>query len=312
MSGGTPPPRPLGRNTQATMDAWRQIAGELPLCGTSHLFKGYALPKRSLNLRAYRNPRRDTFHQIIGMCGGAGFSSMLETSARTPDPLDGESMPPGDGEASPAFSGLWCYGLARDESRRRGIEMGPEEGCILSHALLGAEREGVAMLASWDDGEAEQARCVGPLIDSEFARRSRLIPMAQRARLRAGASRLDSWSGMLRALGSGWTVAVGIQWPWSALDTDAAARFRWDLRSGYVGGHVVEFVDYDLQARRAWIRNSWPGWGIRGVGWTDLESFAASFTERAMRSGQSEAVLVAETTERGGLRPKVDWAEVWG
>ena len=76
-----------------------------------------------------------------------------------------------------------------------------------------------------------------------------------------------------------------------------------------VGGHAVELLDYDLDAVRVWIGNSWVNarWGLQpgGIGYTSWSDLARDLSDSALDSGRSEACVV---TDLNGWQPKVlDW-----
>jgi hypothetical protein len=301
VSDFSDPARPLGRDTQATIGAWPSIKAGIP--ALPRLAFGEPAP-RSPELWRYRNPRKR--EQLIGCCVGEATASMLETTIRTPNSTT-DTKP----RLPINLSALWCYGAARNYSRSKGIEFGRGEGAIVSHAVLALQSRGALEWANWPSSEANYKAAAGAGIEREFARKSgqfNTLRPVQKAAI------LTSWDSILSTLAAGYSVAIGVPWPKSALTTQSTGRFDWRPSLGVVGGHAVELLGYDLGQARVWIGNSWPNWGshqMPNVGFTPLRNFAETFSPQAMRSGEAEAVVVAEVDGPWSAK-RIDWSKVWG
>lgn len=280
---------PFGRDTTATIRGWDRIAERI--APAPALFGG-PLPRRSPDLRRFRNPR--VRHQWRGTCVGQSGAAMAETTIRTPAPFDDSSEPNPAIDLSP----LWVYAIAREKSRELGVLLGPE-GAIVSHALLAVQERGFVPWSAWP-GTAENERAYR---DGQIPRAAldapKLTPVQD-------VRRLTHPDQILEYLAGGYSVWVGLPWR-GGLTTSPAGAFGWGSRS--LGGHAVELLGYDLDADLVWVGNSWQGWGAGGSGigatrWADL---ALDLTERALNNGRSEACVVAEVD---GWRPKIrSWAE---
>lgn len=295
-------PLPLGRNTDATIRHWDQIAATVRPAPT--LFRG-PLPRQGPPLHKFRYPRYRG--QLIGCCVGESGAAICETTVQTPDPLTPESLPTG---FEVTFSPLWVYYIARKWSADHGIpSIYNGEGAIVSHALEAVKETGVVAYADWPATE-ETYRSYRDRVPSGAGQAERHRPVGD-------VRRLTSADQILEYLAAGYSVWIGIPWRDGGAPRGTSPfglpRFNWAGR--VVGGHAVELLGYDLDADLVVVGNSWmnAGWGDGRTGsavcaWSDLARDV--FTSRRMSDGTSEAVVVTELD--GDWRPKarlVDWAD---
>lgn len=282
---------PLGRDTEATVRAWDGIADAISPAPT--LFRG-PLPRRSPDLARFRNPRFR--NQVRGTCVGQSGAAMAETTIRTPTSFDERTAPNPAIDLSP----LWVYAIAREESRAQGIRLGGE-GAIVSHALLAVQKRGFVPWDAWPCTEANERAYRDGRIPQSALDAPKFMPIQD-------VRRLTGPDQVLEYLAGGYSVWIGVPWR-GGMQTRPDGSFSWGGRAA--GGHAVELLGYDLDADRAWIGNSWSGWGKQpsGVGVTQWSALARDLTEAALAQGNSEACVVAEVD---GWQPKVkSWSEAF-
>lgn len=277
-------PRPLGRvDASPHMEGIKAVLRVAP-----RLFRG-PLPPKSPDIRRFRNPR--LHHQVRGTCVGQSGASLCETTIRTPDGFGDATRPNPAIDISP----LWVYAKAREYTARTDRSIYNGEGAIVSHALLAVKECGFVGWDAWPCTEANEASFRDGQIPGAAISAPRLRPIGD-------ARRLESWDQVREYLAGGYSVWIGVSWPNGAMDTDGQGRFAWTGRS--VGGHAVELIDYDETTDRAWIANSWQGWGDGlGIGSTSLRSIASVLSDRNLASGSSEAVVISNVD---GWGVKVD------
>jgi hypothetical protein len=275
------PPLPMGRlvpNAEAQaffLDTIRQAPRILPK-------KVKALPRRSPNNRRFRNLRKR--NQLIGDCAGESFAAMGETTIRTPDNFTDEDEPldPID------LSALWCYYISRKACTENGISgIMQGEGSLVNMTLIGAKKYGLRKLEDWPSTKAnydnyyKQERTGKPpqaCIDAE--------PI----NLIDDIASLLNPDQILEYLSQGYSVNVGTVWPSNAFNADSEGRFSWSGSPS--GGHAWELLDYDQDKDLAWCGNSWDqSWGVNPgcIGVTKLSSLMREFSEKKLRSGETEA-----------------------
>src|SRR5690606_12634313 len=84
-------------------------------------------------------------------CVGESGAASGETTVQTPDPLRPDSKPTG---LAVAFSSLWIYYLARQETAKYDRSILRGEGAIVSDALKAVQAEGLIALDAWPDDDA--------------------------------------------------------------------------------------------------------------------------------------------------------------
>lgn len=279
---------------------WDRIVGRVGYAPT--ILRG-EIPRRSPDNRAFANKRYRG--QLIGDCVGENVTQMTEALLRMPADRRADSAP----LPAKSLSPLLTYWLARKYARDKGINLGGE-GAIVSHAIEAIDALGVASYdlypATPENYRGYSDRRPPPAAATEEAARHSIKEKAV----------LDTPEKMLTFLGGGFVLAVGAAFPHGMLQTDDTGYFA--MRGANDVGHCVCVYDYDLDANKVWIGNSWANarWGARtddpeyppecqghsNIGWTQLDAFLRWFTPRMMQSGQSEAV-VANDVE--GWAPKV-------
>lgn len=297
----------LGRDTKATMKSWDATVARVGVAPT--IARG-PLPGKSPENRRFRLPRYRG--QLIGCCVGENTSSTIETllrmpAGRTPDSRPAEGV---------ALSPLWVYWLARKYSAARGMPI-RGEGAIVSHAieaLSESSGDGVVRYDLWpatDDAYRKYSDRIRP--SAEIQSEADAHPVKEKAIL-------DSWSKCLEFLGEGFTLSIGIPIPQGIMETDDEGAFR--LRGGIVGGHCMEWLDYDTDADLVWLGNSWanarwgaksddPVWqgpcqGYTNIGHCSMTDFEKVFSPAKMRGGESEAVVANNVV---GWSSKLDWSQ---
>jgi hypothetical protein len=282
---------PLGRDTEATIQSWDAIADAIQPAPT--LFHG-PLPRRSTDLIRFRNPRPR--NQVRGTCVGQSGAAVAETTIRTPIEFDERMQPNPAVDLSP----LWVYAIAREYSRAQGVRLGGE-GAIVCHALLAVKERGFAPWDAWPCTETNERAFRDGRIPQSALDAPKLMPIQDLRRL----TQPDQ---ILEYLAGGYSVWIGVPWR-GGMETRPDGSFGWGGRAA--GGHAVELMGYDLDADRAWIGNSWAGWGLQpsGVGFTRWSALSRDLEESLLNSGSSEACVV---TEVDGWQPKVkSWAEAF-
>lgn len=300
-------PRPLGRDSSATVAHWDAIRDAMPEAPT--IMRG-ELPRKSPPIWRFMNPR--PHYQVIGMCVGRSACRMKELLLRIPEDADAASNP------LPAvdLSSLYDYWIARAYSRAQGIRLGAD-GAIVSHSVLAGVKDGACALRFWPDDER-----------SERAYTDRRAPDPEdfadgRSHLITRHAMIPSLRGQLEYLAQGYAVQTGMPVSEGWLQTDEHGWFR--ERGSEIGGHATCTVGYDLDAGWVAILNSWAGWGRRStdpmfsitngytnIGYYPMEDYERQFSDTAMARGDSEAIVV--NTVGGFDRPKIrfDWANLYG
>lgn len=278
-------PRPLGRaDARPHIDSIKASIRVAP-----RLFRG-EIPSKSPNLRRFRNPR--LHHQVRGTCVGQSGASVAETTIRTPDGFGADTPPNPAVDISP----LWVYAKAREYTARSDRSIYNGEGAIVSHALMAVLESGFVPWDAWPCTEANERAYRDGKIPQSALDAKKHMPVGD-------ARRLESFDQILEYLAGGYSVWIGVPWPNGAMNTSGDGSFAWSGRS--VGGHAVELIDYDKEAGRAWIANSWQGWGDQlGIGHTSLSSMASTLSDRNLASGQSEAVVVSNV-DGWGVKPDI-------
>lgn len=301
------PGRPLGRDTQVTMEHWPTIMASMPVAPS---FARGPLPRKSPPIWRFVNPR--AHHQIIGMCVGRSACRMKELLLRIPPDAteSSEPLPPVD------LSSLWDYWIARNFSRQRGIRLGAD-GAIVSHSVQASAALGACSLLLWpDDAVMESRYSDGRAPDQADIDFGVAHPIKQYAIL-------DTFQKQLEYLSMGYAVQTGMGITEGWMGTDPEGRFANAGRT--VGGHATCTVGYDLDAGWVAILNSWPQWGRRStdpafaetdgytnIGYMPIEQYERQFTDSMIARGESEAVVVSSV---GGFdRPLIrfDWKDVFG
>lgn len=295
----------LGRDTRATVRAWDATVARVGIAPT--IARG-PLPRKSPDNRRFRLPRYRG--QLIGCCVGENTSSTVETLLRMPpdrtpdsEPLEGKALSP-----------LFVYWLARKYSAAHGMPI-RGEGAIVSHAIEALGEDGVVPYEMWaatDEAYRKYSDRIDP--GQSVLTEADAHPVKEKAIL-------DSWQKMLEFMGEGFTLSIGIPIPQGLTETDDDGLFH--LRGRTVGGHCMEFLDYDLDADTAWLGNSWanarwgaksddPIWqkdrmaGYTNIGHCSLTDLEKVFSAANMRRGESEAVVANNVV---GWAPKVDWSQ---
>jgi hypothetical protein len=208
---------------------------------------------------------------------------MCETSTRTPKSITPDTAPLQGLDLAP----LWTYQVARAKSRELGCRLG-REGAIVSHALLAIQEKGLIAWDAWVDDQNNEQHYRDDFTPEGAKTAPKYRPVAD-------SRRLTDPDQILEYLGQGYTVAVGTPWK-GGVQVSADGSFHWGGWS--VGGHCYELVDYDLDADKVWIRNSWDNipFGVSpdGTAWTSLASFMKQFSASTMNNGDCEAVVVAD------------------
>ena len=284
----------LGRDTDATMRSVARIGHVLR--AAPPVMKG-TYPRKSFRLDRFHNTRYRG--QLIGSCVGEAGAAMGETTVRTPEPLKEDSVP-----LDPvAFSQLWCYWIARDYSRRQGINLGGE-GAIVSHFYAAAnERDkGLKPYEVWPATEANYRSYRDTSVPRAAIEAEPIPP-------RGEGLVLTDPDQIFEYLAAGYSVDVGTSWH-GAQSTRADGYCRWGSPS--IGGHSYQLLWYDLDKNQIGFSNSWDNaqFGLQpgGLWWTDLNVYMQEFSAQTMRSGQSEAVVIAEVGIE--VKPKRwDWSQ---
>lgn len=315
---GAVPPRPLGRDTAATINA--KPDWEPRIAAAPHVFSG-ASAAVAASPRLWNYCPGGFDQQWIGMCVGKGAKNACATLLRIPPGCVHDAADPAkDSRPLPTvrLSGLYCYLNARRKGLELGMALGgpPNDpnggGAVVAYALLALEQHGVVTEGDYPDTEANQARCADAPLPPGFYKDGDGHRVLRAARITTRAQYLDF-------LAKGYPVVDGV--PIAAGWFRTADDGRFSLDGGAVGGHCTLKVGFDKRTNRLYVRNSWMRWGARtadpefnhadpcmygnaegfsNVGYCALDQYCdLNLTDDAFRSGRTDAFVI--TAAPGGF-----------
>ncbi|MBX6311967.1 MAG: hypothetical protein IRY99_03455 [Isosphaeraceae bacterium] len=294
MTSPTTAPRPLGRNTAATVQNWDRIVAVTPIA--PRIFGG-EVPRKSPNIRRFYHASFLS-QRSRGFCVGFNTAGTFMTLLRIPPDATettGEPLP------LVPLSPLYTYDISRLQARQDGIALGPGDGSIGSSAFRGSAQLGVVRLEDYPSTPADIDRHRNGTDPGDQ------VEALGRQHLLTAYAICESWEHGLEVVASGRPAALCSPIPSGMLRTDAQGRFR--MSGGIVGGHCYQFLDFDMDQDLAWIAQAWEYWGeqtddphyapmhhFTQLGTCPLSELEKYFTPSAMSSGASE-ILVANTLQ---------------
>jgi hypothetical protein len=304
---------PLGRNTEATVEAWSKIRRAMPVAPR---WKAFRTPAEQVDLTRF-DPgydgtegaeSLDDYFQDRGFCVGWALAGLFWFTSCLPKKLTPRAQRIRAARTSP----LYAYMLARWGAKKAGLNLGGnsarDDGAIVSYAVLEA---GAGGMLSWAEMPCTTA--------IEKAHPNNRYPTAEeqakgKARVPASVAVLESRAQVDEYLDGGHVIDVGTSWTRGLAQPNADGVIS-ALGGGTLGGH--SYLIFPAGARLG-IKNSHPMYGMRSKdkryqasdGWTNIayvdrkKYLDTFFTSLLMSRGDSEAAVIAGPE---GFIPRVEF-----
>jgi hypothetical protein len=295
---------PLGRNTEATLDAWSKIQLAMPVAPR---WRTFSAPSEPIDLTKF-DPGYDgavggedaeDYYQDRGFCVGWALATLFWFMSCMPaNLLTGKRI------RAARTSPLYAYMLARRGAKQNGVNLGLGDGAIVSYAVLDAMTNG---MMTW-----LEKPCTSAL---ERAHRNGTMPTAEELAL--GKTRAPASGAVIKTrqqldeyLDGGYVIDAGTSWTRGLSRPNQEGNLE-SLAGFSLGGHSYLIFPAGVfpgtSTRRLGVKNSHPMYGVRSKdkryaasdGWTniayaDRDAYLSRFmSDRALSSGQSEAAVVA-------------------